>query len=60
MDERTREIIKMALLYMNSNLPDVIECFEEPGKPFAVNGTPTLRPLAKEVEAALHEFQDVL
>lgn len=60
MNNRNREIIKMALIYMNANLDDIIECFGNEGKRITVGGVDTKTPTYEEVEATLLEFQDIL
>ena len=60
LNNRDREIIKMALLFFQSNREDFIDGHTENDDPFSVNGVETSEPTEAEVETVLNEFQDVL
>ena len=59
MKPRSMQIITMALLYVVSNLDDVIEAFTI-DEAFQVNGKPCVAPTEDEIEEVLNDFQDVL
>ncbi len=59
MKPRSMQIIKLALLYVVSNLDDVIEAFTI-DEAFQVNGEPCVIPTEDEIEEVLNDFQDVL
>lgn len=62
MNQRDREIVKLALLYLQSQLVDFCDQLEqdEPEDPITFNGIECEPPRAAEIEAVINQFQDVL
>lgn len=61
MNRREREIIKLALLYLQSQLVDFCDQLEQdkPEDPITFNGVECVPPRDAEIKAVLNHFQDV-